>query len=86
MVSRAPPASPALIMLTYRRSKALGHLAIASESVEPPSISSQTSIRLFFSGRAWLLPSRILQAAQDRQAGVLQNGQLAGEGRQLLAT
>ena len=59
MTSKAPPASPALIMLTYSRSKALGDLPIASESVEPDSMSSQTSIRLFFRRPGFCCPSRI---------------------------
>ncbi len=37
----------------------LGALAMASERVDPPSISSQTSIRLFLSGPAWHCASRI---------------------------
>ena len=59
MISNAPPASPALIMLTYSRLNALGHLAMPSESVEPPSISSQTSIRLFLKRPGLLWFSRI---------------------------
>ncbi len=48
MISKAPPASPALIMFIYSRLKALGTLDMASESVAPLSISSQTSISAFF--------------------------------------
>ena len=85
MTSRAPPASPALIMLTYRRSKALGALAMASESVEPPSISSQTSIRRVLEAARLALVFQNSQAAQDRQAGVLQNRKLPRERGQHLA-
>ena len=84
ITSRAPPASPALIMLTYSRSKALGCLPMASESVAPDSISSQTSIRLFFSRPGLLLAFEDSQAAKNRQAGVLQDGKLPGEGGQRL--
>ena len=59
MTSSAPPASPALIMLTYSRSKALGLFDIASRSVAPPSISSQTSIRQFLKRPGLHCPSRI---------------------------
>ena len=74
MISKAPPASPALIMLTYRRLNALGDLPMASESVAPASISSQTSMRLFFRAPGFDCCSRMSQAAEDGQAGVLQNG------------
>ena len=85
MSSRAPPASPALIMLMYRRLKTLGDLAIASERVEPDSISSHTSVRAYLRRAGLGLHFQNAEAAQDGQAGVLQNGQLPGEGRHDLA-
>jgi len=50
---------------------------MASESVAPPSISSQTSIKAFFSAPGVGLLLENLQTSQDRQAGVLQNGKAA---------
>ena len=85
MTSNAPPASPALIMLTYRRSKALGRLGhrlrqrgttlnlfagIHQRVLQPPRLA------LFFQD---------LQAAENRQAGVLQDRQLTRERRQIPA-
>src|SRR6185503_16898687 len=61
MTSKAPPASPALIMLTYRRLKHLGDLDIDSERVAPPSMPSQTSIRAFLRPPALACDSRILR-------------------------
>ena len=83
MTSSAPPASPALIMLTYRRLKHLGLLAMASESVEPASISSQTSIKRVLEAARLGLAFQNPQAAQNRQAGVLQDRELPGEGGEI---
>ena len=65
-------------MLTYRRLKALGDLDMASESVDPLSISSQTSMRLFFSAPGLHCCFEDFQAPQDGQAGVLKDGQAGG--------
>ena len=48
-------------MLTYKRLKTFGLLAIASLSVDPPSISSQTSIKAFFSLPGFWLFSKIFK-------------------------
>ena len=47
---------------------------MASESVEPLSISSQTSMRLFFSAPGLDCCFEDFQAAEDGQAGVLEDG------------
>ena len=86
MSSSAPPASPALIMFTYRRLKHLGLLAMPSESVEPPSISSQVSSSEYLSRPGLGLPGQNPQAAQNRQAGVLQNRKLPRERGQVAST
>src|SRR5208282_949920 len=83
IASRAPPASPALIMLQYSRSNALGCLENASESVCPLSMSYHVAQRVLEHPRL-ALALEDLQAAEDRQAGVLQGRELAGEGAKML--
>ena len=61
MASSAPPASPALIMLQYSRSNALGCLAQASERVWPLSMSSTMSPSEFLSTPGLHWPSRIFR-------------------------
>src|SRR5262249_35548237 len=61
IASRAPPASPALIMLQYRRSNALGCFAKASERGEALSMSSTTSPREVLSTPGLHWPSRIFR-------------------------
>ena len=60
MMSSTPPASPALIMLTYSLSKALGCLASASENEDPVSKSSATSPVMFLSAEGFIWLERIL--------------------------
>ena len=60
MTSSAPPASPALIMLTYRRLKTLGALGHRfARASSPPSISSHESSSEFLSRPGFCCPSRI---------------------------
>ncbi len=66
-------------MFTYSRLKHLGLLAMPSESVAPASISSQVSSSEYLSRPGLGLPVQNPQAAQNRQAGVLQNRELPRE-------
>ena len=59
MTSRAPPASPALTMLTYSRSKHFGCLANDSLNVMPDSTSSTTSMRAFLRMPGFIWCSRM---------------------------
>ena len=80
--SSTPPSSPALTMFTKRRLKTFGCCARPSEKVLPPSIESASSpmIRLRVGFRFLLFEHA--QAAQQRQAGIDEGGQLPGESGQ----
>jgi hypothetical protein len=80
--SSTPPISPALTMLTKRRLKTLGCWARASEKVLPPSMETARSPRMPLRLAFFLLLLQHAQAAQQRQAGLHQRGQLPGEGGQ----
>ena len=59
ITSSAPPASPARTMFTYSLLNALGCLPSASDSAEPDSTSSTTSIIAFFSALGFIWRSRM---------------------------
>ena len=86
MISRAPPASPALIMFTYSRLKHFGLLAMASESVEPGFDFVADVHQRVLKRPGLCLAFQNSQAAQNRQTGVLQNRKLPREGGEHLAT